>query len=98
MHPSASDKKIIISLAPPEPPKRKKKGPKGPNPMSVKKKKAREPDSPIKVGEKRKREVGNLDTKDDTNPAAPREGEGRKRKRRKKAAVLSSQTQDVQTS
>lgn len=78
------------------PPKKKRKGPKGPNPLSVKKKqkdapsgaaKPKKPHDPLqKVGEKRKRD-------EDVRPegAEGREGfdeptSGHKRKRRRKAA------------
>ncbi|KAI0778105.1 PIN domain-like protein [Trametes elegans] len=87
LHPSAPEAAKLPARAPTEPPRKKKKGPKGPNPLSVKKKKTQtESGKPVKSadsqasGEKRKREE-----ETDANHSAQRsEGTGHKRKRRRK--------------
>ncbi|PCH33571.1 Fcf1-domain-containing protein [Wolfiporia cocos MD-104 SS10] len=90
LHPSAPELAKLPSTAAAEPPKKKKKGPKGPNPLSVKKKKAKvdqptskekksSKDEHVRVGEKRRRDE---DTEEPKTPAT--EGSGHKRKRRRK--------------
>ncbi|KAF9036406.1 hypothetical protein BDZ89DRAFT_1061717, partial [Hymenopellis radicata] len=68
----------LVGPKPEEPPKKKKKGPKGPNPLSVKKKKPPAPPPSampqVKTGEKRKRD-------DDHDDDPGQEGSG-KRKRK----------------
>jgi len=88
LHPSAPEIATLPSTAPPEPPKKKRKGPKGPNPLSVKKKKPK-PDIPTpaetmkQTGEKRKHvdDVGEGTVQSHTTE----ENGGHKRKRRRKA-------------
>ena len=82
-----------VTSAPAEPPRKKKKGPKGPNPLSVKKKKPKpgatvpkqSGDSVAQAGEKRKRHDG-----DDDSATPKLEGSGHKRKRRTKHAGQSA--------
>ena len=95
LHPSAPEAAKLPTAAPSEPPKKKKKGPKGPNPLSVKKKKPKPSDSATKMkdssvmkalGEKRKR-----DDEDDVQPSTTAsEDVGQKRKRRRKHGTRSS--------
>ncbi|KAF9651513.1 hypothetical protein BDM02DRAFT_3110629 [Thelephora ganbajun] len=83
--------KLPTSAQQPEPPKKKRRGPKGPNPLSVKKKKpvVSQPDQPNLVtdhtplGTKRKREdeQGGVEASAETSQAP---GGGHKRKRRRK--------------
>lgn len=88
LHPTAPEAAKLPTTAPTEPPRKKKKGPKGPNPLSVKKKKPKpeasatakkvQVESKADVGEKRKRED------DDGESSAPHiEPTGHKRKRRR---------------
>ena len=89
-----------VASAPAEPPRKKKKGPKGPNPLSVKKKKPKpgatvpkqSADSVVQAGEKRKRH-----DVDDDSTAHKLEGSGHKRKRRRKHAGQSVATNDQDT-
>ncbi|EIN13520.1 PIN domain-like protein [Punctularia strigosozonata HHB-11173 SS5] len=93
-----------LEPAPEGPPRKKRKGPKGPNPLSVKKKKAKiegeganakatKPKTAHEerhVGEKRKH-AEDGDHRDDV-PSRETEGEGRKRKRRRKTAPTTQNT------
>lgn len=99
LHPSAPEIAILPSTVPDEPPK-KKKGPKGPNPLSVKKKKAKPPSAPKEskseqhknqIGEKRKRTDGDLAEQS----RSPEESSGHKRKRRRKAHASSGGADDA---
>ncbi|KAI0724472.1 Fcf1-domain-containing protein [Cerioporus squamosus] len=94
LHPTAPEAAKLPTTAPTEPPRKKKKGPKGPNPLSVKKKKpnaaATTKDAPpakskAEVGEKRRREDGDVDSS-----STHMEGTGHKRKRRRKHGPSSS--------
>ncbi|KAH9857848.1 Fcf1-domain-containing protein [Lenzites betulinus] len=87
--PSGSEAATLPAAPTQEPPKKRKKGPKGPNPLSVKKKKSQTEGSTKKsageapraqVGEKRKRDV-------EAEPSVPTsipEDSGHKRKRRRR--------------
>ncbi|KAH9944452.1 PIN domain-like protein [Epithele typhae] len=90
LRPSEPETQALQSAAPaPAEPPRKKKGPKGPNPLSVKKKKPKvdagtssKPQSETNnAGEKRKREVEGLDDGEQHT-----EGSGHQRKRRRRHA------------
>ena len=84
--PSAPESRQVTTE---EVPKRKRKGPKGPNPLSVKKKRASTNDSQATAGTKRKREEGRMSQSDGV------EHEGKpKRKRRKKAALAHTKDPD----
>ena len=91
--PSTSEKSKILSQEQPsnEPPRKKRKGPKGPNPLSVKKKKPKVSTQPIagkkdadtsRAGEKRQRDDEEHQTAPEDRPNP--EGSGHKRKRRRK--------------
>ncbi|RPD63019.1 PIN domain-like protein [Lentinus tigrinus ALCF2SS1-6] len=92
LHPTAPEAAKIPSAATPTEPIRKKKGPKAPNPLSVKKKKPKPEasatarktpaESESAIGEKRKREDD-----DGQSSAAHIESSGHKRKRRRKHGV-----------
>ncbi|RPD82633.1 PIN domain-like protein [Lentinus tigrinus ALCF2SS1-7] len=96
LHPTAPEAAKIPSAATPtEPIRKKKKGPKGPNPLSVKKRKPKPEasatarnttaESESAIGEKRKREDD-----DGQSSAAHTERSGHKRKRRRKHGVSDS--------
>ncbi|KAL4243483.1 PIN domain-like protein [Abortiporus biennis] len=86
--PSASEtSRLQTTPVQTEPPKKKKKGPKGPNPLSVKKKKpATAQNNEVSSGAKRKRDndEGGEDHAEKVSEAAH---SGHKRKRRRKGAV-----------
>lgn len=100
--PSASEMARLQTTAPTEePPRKKRKGPKGPNPLSVKKKKAVQPAAsapkaaPTKgnekishTGEKRKRPEHDAAEPTHLDEASK---PGRKRKRRRKVANMAAE-------
>jgi len=91
LHVPASDKSLLKSSAPQpqETVRKKRNGPKGPNPLSVKKKKMQmttKPEQP-QVLAKRKR-----DTNDEDNQQAP---SSRHRQRRRKAHKIESNTEST---
>ncbi|KAJ6519534.1 PIN domain-like protein [Mycena sanguinolenta] len=96
LHASGSEKRSLAPSTSTEPPRKKKKGPKGPNPLSVKKKKVESQPPSAKgkkdaaVGEKRKREdVDDMDTETRGQPPAgsqQQDEQRRKKKRRRKVA------------
>ncbi|KAK7694565.1 hypothetical protein QCA50_001751 [Cerrena zonata] len=99
--PSTSEKSKIASQErpPAEPPKKKKTGPKAPNPLSMKKKKPKEP-TPAKssstVGSSEKRKRDGVEEHQILPEGAPNsEGSGHKRKRRKKSKNTPTPAQDV---
>ena len=90
LHPTAPEaEKLPSTSTPVDPPRKKKKGPKGPNPLSVKKKKPKadtsappnSSETKAMVGEKRRRDDDGAD-----NPVSQTEGAAstHKRKRRRK--------------
>ncbi|KAF9535850.1 Fcf1-domain-containing protein [Crepidotus variabilis] len=94
LHATGSDLHLVGSSLTSDPPKKKRKGPKGPNPLSVKQKKAVPVDSPAsnretptlaipKVGDKRRAE----DDEDNLEKVQPSK---RKRKRRKTVSTLTN--------
>ncbi|KIY72135.1 Fcf1-domain-containing protein [Cylindrobasidium torrendii FP15055 ss-10] len=84
LHPSAQDLALVPKSD--EPPKKKRKGPKGPNPLSVKKKKPTPAPNP-KPGEKRKRDAEEDEARPSTNADPDHQSQGGKRKRRKKSSA-----------
>ncbi|KAF8213376.1 Fcf1-domain-containing protein [Mycena galopus ATCC 62051] len=100
LHATGSEKQSLVPSTSTEPPRKKKKGPKGPNPLSVKKKKVeiqppakdkgkgKEKPRDAAVGEKRKRDVtdDNETTTRDQQPAESQDEPRRKKKRKRKTA------------
>ncbi|KAJ7275333.1 Fcf1-domain-containing protein [Mycena haematopus] len=97
LHLTGSEKRSLAPSMSTDPPPRKKKGPKGPNPLSVKKKKvANQPPAPkdkrkdTAVGEKRKRaDTDDMETATTDQRSADLQQQDeprRKKKRRRKAA------------
>ena len=96
--------KLPDSVQQPEPPKKKVRGPKGPNPLSVKKKRPAVPrpaqpnlkPKPTPIGYKRKHEddLDVVEVSTETNQAPMASG-GRKRKRRRKVNTELSADHDV---
>ncbi|KAF7339717.1 rRNA-processing protein utp23 [Mycena sanguinolenta] len=97
LHATGSEKQSLAPSASTEPPRKKKKGPKGPNPLSVKKKKveshpplAKDKKKVAVVGEKRKRDDTDdkeTETRDQQTADSQQQDEPRrKKKRRRKAA------------
>ncbi|KAI0079585.1 hypothetical protein K474DRAFT_1591843 [Panus rudis PR-1116 ss-1] len=94
--PSMAEKSRIEADKPPVQPPKKKKGPKGPNPLSVKKKKpkatlpekqsAESDEKHARTGEKRK-QGHESDSEDGNTPANVTEGSGHKRKRRRRKSA-----------
>jgi U3 small nucleolar RNA-associated protein 23 len=83
-----------------EPVKKKRKGPKGPNPLSVKKKQViRTPIADSRVGEKRKRDALDAEVKMEANIAAGLGSENthRRRRRRTKTSQTIDDVQEVST-
>jgi U3 small nucleolar RNA-associated protein 23 len=88
----------LVTASNTEPVRKKKKGPKGPNPLSVKKKQVARPSQDnrdIRVGEKRKREVldteqTELEKNDEDDMVAVSDNTTRKRRRRRKTIILDS--------
>ncbi|KAI0932297.1 hypothetical protein AcW2_000968 [Taiwanofungus camphoratus] len=102
LKPSAPEKASLPAAAPADPPK-KKKGPKGPNPLSVKKKKVKtdasvlrekrtqqdqDQDGQLIAGEKRKRDELSSTT---SGHSPTEEASGHKRKRRRKTTTVASE-------
>ncbi|KAI0762909.1 PIN domain-like protein [Fomes fomentarius] len=103
LHPTAPEAAKLPLAAPEEPPRKKKRGPKGPNPLSVKKKKSKPGDTTLKksrdqdavTGQKRKRDVD----EDREGPSATQLPEsGHKRKRKRKQSATSAAAQVVENS
>ncbi|KAH9946692.1 PIN domain-like protein [Amylocystis lapponica] len=98
LHPSAPEKAGLPSATSTEPTPKKKRGPKGPNPLSIKKKKAKA-DLPNGQAKKQdqptQREVGQKRKREETNDSAGADeqsfegGSGRKRRRRKQNGTSS---------
>ena len=84
--PSAPERSQISTERAMEAPKRKKRGPKAPNPLSVKKKKVKTDDSNQMVGGKRKFEEEKTSHLNGDTTEEPGDGKP-KRKRRKKVPV-----------
>lgn len=75
LHPTATDMTLVGPSTATEPPRNKKKGPKEPNPLSVKKKK-----KPIETSTPKEKAKGNLvDTNRGLERSLPKAGEKRKR-------------------
>jgi len=106
LHPSALDLALVSSTAAAEPPRKKKRGPKGPNPLSMKKKKDVDV-SPLKVkgkdatfpnplvdgkrvSDKRKRDANELREGQGPDEINHDEQVGRKRKRLRRKRATSS--------
>ncbi|KAH8102589.1 PIN domain-like protein [Cristinia sonorae] len=91
MHASTSETKLGATAASSEPPRKKRKGPKGPNPLSVKKKKA-EPlkqSKPHRTGESSASTTGAKRTSDRTTEEGHSEADsGHKRKRKRKRKTM----------
>lgn len=87
LHMNQSDL-ALVGAPKTEPVQKKRKGPKGPNPLSIKKKQVARPpqdNKHIRVGEKRKRDIEQVEVEKNDDTAAVSEGITRKRRRRRKA-------------
>lgn len=105
LHAASSDLALVGSDAQPEQAKKKRKGPKGPNPLSVKKKKPVEtPKSqtqeskqasanPVLVGTKRKAEDSGDEEDTEDKVPMPNEAKRKKRRRRHRITAADSESQ-----
>jgi len=85
--PSAPERGQVVGPGAEEPPKKKRKGPKGPNPLSVKKKKVKTDDGAQATGSKRKREGDHSSRLQGDGDNGVTFEDKSKRKRRKKISI-----------